>query len=100
MRFMTPRLPTCARANFTSGPFSQFAETDTNLLSGQSCRPLAPAGRAGHTRGVSQEYDDYADHDSPRAGLPPALVRLLFAVVLMLALFGFCLLISVQIDVD
>jgi hypothetical protein len=49
---------------------------------------------------VSQEYDDYADHDSPRAGLPPALVRLLFAVVLMLALFGFCLLISVQIDVD
>jgi hypothetical protein len=49
---------------------------------------------------MDQERDDYADHDSPRAGLPPAVVRLLFALVLMLALFGFCLLISVQIDVD
>jgi hypothetical protein len=49
---------------------------------------------------MSQEYEDYADRDSPRAGLPPAVVRLLAALVLMLVLFAFCLLISVQIDVD
>jgi type VI protein secretion system component VasF len=49
---------------------------------------------------MSQEYEDYADRDPPRAGLPPAVVRLLVAVVLMVALFGFCLLIGVLIDVD
>jgi hypothetical protein len=49
---------------------------------------------------MSQEHEDYADRDSPRAGLSPAVWRLLGAGVLMLMLFGFCLLISLFINVD
>lgn len=61
---------------------------------------LALAGLPRHTRGMDQDREDYADRDSPRVPLPPAVVRLLAALVLMLVLFGFCLLISLFIDVD
>jgi hypothetical protein len=49
---------------------------------------------------MGQEHDDYADRDSSPVRLPPAVVRLLAALVLMLVLFGFCLLISLFINVD
>lgn len=48
---------------------------------------------------MGQEHDDYADRDPPPVRLSPAVVRLLASVVLMLVLFGFCLLISLLIDV-
>jgi hypothetical protein len=49
---------------------------------------------------MDQERENYADRNSPRVPLPPAVVRLLAALVLMLVLLGFCLLISFLIDVD
>jgi hypothetical protein len=49
---------------------------------------------------MGQEHDDYADPDSSQAWLHPAVVRLLAALVLMVVLFGFCLLISLFVDVD
>jgi hypothetical protein len=49
---------------------------------------------------MDQEREDYAESDRPPIGLSPAVVRLLAALLLMLALFGFCLLVSLQIDVD
>jgi hypothetical protein len=49
---------------------------------------------------MDQERQDYADRDLPPVRLHPAVVRLLAALVLMLMLFGSCLLIGVLIDVD
>jgi hypothetical protein len=49
---------------------------------------------------MDPEREDYADSDPPPAWLRPAVGRLLAALVLMLALFGLCLLIGVLIDVD
>jgi hypothetical protein len=62
--------------------------------------PLASAGPPRHTRGMSQEHDDYADRDVPPVRIPPAVVRLLVACAIMLMLFGSCLLIGTLIDVD
>ena len=53
---------------------------------GEGASPVAPGGPAGHTAGMDQEHEDYADSGEPRRGSPLVVLTLIGVTAILAAL--------------